>query len=373
MKIAVVGGHFAPAFALTQKLKVSNDVIFLGRKYIFEKDQAVSLEYKTCIDEKIPFFEINTPRIQRNFGLNTLLSLPKFLGGFSRAYSVLQQEKVDIVVSFGGYLSVPVALAAYFLKIPIVIHEQTQHAGLANKWVAKIAARVCVSFESSLIAFPKDKTVITGNPIRQAVFEVNEAIPIDTTKPLIYITGGSGGSHFINMVVKEIVPKLLESFSVIHQTGDAKEFNDFAGLEKIREGMSENMQHQYFLTKYVTAAQVGWVLKHAKIILSRAGINTVSEVLALKIPALFIPLAHGQKNEQLENAKLVKKMGLGEYILQKDATEKRVLEKLLYMLSHTKEYQLKDASNKLKFLVGDSVQRLINEIQLVNAKCPKNK
>ena len=372
MKIAIVGGHFSPAFALMQKLKTSDEIIFLGRKYTFEKDRAFSFEYKTCIDEKIRFFEINTPRIHRNFDLFNFFSLPKFLQGLKSAYLVLSKEEVEVVVSFGGYLSVPVACAAYFLKVPVIIHEQTQHAGVANKWIAKIAKRVCVSFESSLVEFPKHKTVIIGNLLRREVFEINEKLDIDNTFPTLYITGGSGGSHFINKTIKEILPKLLESFSIIHQTGDAKEFDDFAVINAMREEMSDKMKARYFLTKYIKAQQIGWILNQAKIVFSRAGINTVSEVLALKIPALFIPLPHGQKNEQLENAKLVKKMGLGDYILQKEATSDRVLEKLLYMLTHIKEYELKDASLKFEFKLGDSVQLLINEIQLVNAKYPKN-
>lgn len=365
MKIAIIGGHFSPAHALINELQKESEVIVLGRKYTFEKDKAFSFEYRVCKAQNIPFFEISASRLQRNFSFYTLFSLPRVIKGFSSSRSILKRENVDVVVSFGGYLSIPVAFAAYSLGIPIILHEQTLHAGLANKWVSKIADKVCLSFESSISEFPREKCVVTGNLIREEVFKVIDKITIDTTCPLIYVTGGGGGSHFINKSVKEILPILLSRFSVIHQTGDTQEFNDFDTLVKIKEGLSEEMMKRYYVVKHILPTQIGWILKNCDLVIARSGINTVCEVLATQVPSLFIPIPHGQKNEQLSNAKMVKELGLGEYFLQKDASANAILEKINFMTEHKSDYKIRDKYALNKVFKRDSVKLVINEIQSI--------
>jgi UDP-N-acetylglucosamine--N-acetylmuramyl-(pentapeptide) pyrophosphoryl-undecaprenol N-acetylglucosamine transferase len=229
--------------------------------------------------------------------------------------NILKKEKPDVVVSFGGYISLPICLAARLKSIPIVIHEQTQGAGLANKYVGKIANAVCISFPTSKKYFPPSKTVLTGLPLRPEVTQVIKKFDIPGNKPLLYVTGGSTGSHAINTLIQDLLEALLDSYSIIHQTGES-EYKDFEKLEEIRNSLPESLQKQYIIRKYIYPDEIGWILKHAEVIVGRAGINTVNEIVTLHKKALLIPLPHGQKGEQKANAELVEQAGLGYYIDQ---------------------------------------------------------
>ena len=153
MKVAIVGGHLSPALAVAEKLK-DQEVFYIGRKYTFEGDMGISLESQEMEKLNVPFFDLKTARLQRKFTKHTLPSLLKFPAGFIQAYKILIKIKPDVVLGFGGYLFLPVALAAKLLKIPVVVHEQTLEAGFTNKFVSKFAKKICLSWESSKKYFP---------------------------------------------------------------------------------------------------------------------------------------------------------------------------------------------------------------------------
>ncbi|MEK7451076.1 MAG: glycosyltransferase, partial [Patescibacteria group bacterium] len=164
MRVIIIGGHLSPALSIIEKLPKTDKVLFIGRKYVFEGDQALSLEYKTIQSLKIPFVNLITGRLQRKFTKHTIPSLLKLPYGFMRSILALIKFQPDVVLSFGGYLSFPVVLSAFLLRIPIVIHEQTLEAGLANKILSVFAKKICISWETSRKFFPKGKIVLTGNP-----------------------------------------------------------------------------------------------------------------------------------------------------------------------------------------------------------------
>lgn len=324
MKIALVGGHFSPALSILERLQQRGDeVVVLGRKKTFEGQEDISLEYKICEEKKIPFFEIRAARLQRKFTRHTIPSLFRFPQGVRDAYNALKKIKPDIVVSFGGYLSIPIAISTKMLGIPLVIHEQTQHAGLANKITAKVAEKVLITFSSSEKYFPKKKTIITGNPLRKEIFEIKKTQKVTPDKKIVYITGGSSGSHFMNELIGSTIKDLVRDYTVIHQIGDSQAFHDFDTLEMIKKDLPEKVREDYVIKKFVFPDEIGWIFAHADLVIARSGVNTVLELMALKKKALLIPLPHGQIGEQLANAKLIKKMGLGDYIEQ-DNIERQV-------------------------------------------------
>lgn len=327
-KILLTGGHLSPLLAIYNVLKDKVDIVIIGRKYTFEADKTESLEYNLFKNEPVHFYDINAPRLQRKYSKETIPSFFKSPKAISEAVKILQSEKPDVVLLFGGYIGIPVAIAAYIKKIPIIIHEQTLTAGLANRIIGKFASKICISFPESEKYFDKKKTILTGNPVRQEVFEVKSEFDISSDKPLLYITGGSTGAHAINLIVSTMLERLLEKFNVIHQTGDSQEFKDFDALSEKREELSEEQQSRYILRKFILPSEIGWIYKNADLILSRAGINTVTELLALSKKALLIPLPHGQKNEQLKNAEMYQESGLGSYLLQESATPDSVMANL---------------------------------------------
>lgn len=332
-KILLTGGHLSPLLAIFEVLKKSVDIVIIGRKYTFEADKTESLEYNLFKNEKVAFYDIHASRLQRKFTKETIPSFFKSPKAIISAYSILKKEKPDAVLIFGGYIGIPVAIAAYMLKIPIVVHEQTLTAGLANKYIAKIAKKICISFSESEQYFDTKKTILTGNPVRKEVSVSSGGFLLGSNKPILYITGGSTGSHPINILVSHMLPELLEAFQVIHQTGDAQEFQDFRMLSQKREALSEKLQKEYILRKFILPSEIGWIYKHADVVLSRAGINTVTELMILSKKALLIPLPHGQKNEQLKNAKMYEESGLGAYIQQDEADPEKVLELLRKLLT----------------------------------------
>ena len=170
MKVLIAvggGGHFSPALAVIKQMPKDWDVLLVGRKHTFEGDSALSLEYQTAQRLGLQFETITTGRLQRKLTRHTFSSLVKMPVGMAQAKKILAKYKPDVVLSFGGYISVPVVLAAAIQRLPIIIHEQTLQAGLANKIAARFAAKICISWEESAKFFPRSKVILTGNPLRE--------------------------------------------------------------------------------------------------------------------------------------------------------------------------------------------------------------
>jgi len=362
MKILVTGGHFSPALALIESLPKGTEVLIVGRKYSFEGDNAYSYEYTVSQKMGLPFKNIVTGRLQRKLTKTTLFSLAKMPIGIIQAIQITNSFKPDVVFTCGGYIALPIALASYIKNIPIVIHEQTQHAGLANKIISKFAHTICITFESSRKFFTGKNVVVTGNPLRKHIFESKKTILIPEGRKLIYVTGGSSGSHFINETVFALLPKLLEDYFIIHQTGRSTQFDDFSKANALRDQQSQ--KERYYVYDYIYPEQIGWILDHASLVITRSGINTVYELLALGKVALCIPLPHGQLNEQLENAKLMQKIGTGDYIIQDEATPEAVLQKIQDIFNNYISYQ-KHGPEAKKIATQDADKRIASIIQSI--------
>jgi UDP-N-acetylglucosamine--N-acetylmuramyl-(pentapeptide) pyrophosphoryl-undecaprenol N-acetylglucosamine transferase len=362
MKIAIIGGHLTPALSVIEELPKDAEVIYIGRKYALEGDKAISLEFTTITTKGIAFFNLSTGRFQRQITRHTIPSLSKIPLGFFHALKILRSFRPDVVVGFGGYVSFPVIVAAKSLGIPVVIHEQTFAAGAANKAAAKFATKICISFESSAKFFPKEKTVLTGNPIRKTITSPGKKFVPSVKGSIIYITGGSLGSHFINQLVGEVLPHLVDKYVVVHQTGGATEFNDFERLNILRDGLNAN-QEKYIVSKFFSPEEIGSIMKSASLIVSRAGVNSVSEIIVLKKPALLIPLPISQKDEQLKNAEFVKKMGLGEVVEQKDLNPEEFLFRINSMMQNIENYKLSDSAKHFPKNAAKKIVEIIYDLQ----------
>lgn len=338
MKILITGGHLSPAIAVIEELKKDNEIFFIGRKYALEGESTESLEFKTIGEIGIIFYDLKTGRYQRKFTKHTIPSVLKIPRGIIESILLVKKIKPDIILTFGGYIGLPVSSVAYLLGIPVVLHEQTQDAGLANKIISKFSNKVCISFDSSRKYFPQEKTILTGNPIRQEIFKQIEGLDIPESLKIIYITGGSAGSHFINQMVYENLSKLLEKYIVIHQTGESSVFCDLEKLEKAKNSLPIKLQRRYILKKFVPLKEIGWVYKKASIVVARSGINTVCELLALQKLCFLIPLPHGQNKEQLKNAQLVKKEGIGDFMEQDSIDSDIFIKKINIMLDNESKH-----------------------------------
>ncbi len=369
MKIAIVGGHLSPALGVIDALPEKDSVVFLGRKYALEGDKTVSLEYNEITKRGITFLPLTTSRLQRKLTARTLPSFLKLPVGLYQAVSYLRKENPDVVLTFGGYLSIPVGYAAKFLGIPLVIHEQTLEAGLANKVLGKIAQRVCVSWETSTHYFPKTKTVVTGNPLKE--FKVG-SFPFSFAKkdsglPLIYITGGSTGSHAINSLVLGSLPELVENYRIIHQTGDSKEFRDYDRLISAKSKLGSDKRDRYIVEKFIQPNSVGSVLEEATVVVSRSGMNTVNELMYFGKPAVLIPLPHGQKQEQANNARFLQNLGLAVVLPQETATAAAFAKTIDEMVSHKDKY-LKNVKHAKALLHPRAAHEILHILSYVVKK-----
>lgn len=361
MRIVITGGHFSSAYSVIKKLDRSDEVLVIGRKYAFEGDTNETYEYQICKKEGIAFSEIKAGRLQRKLTTHSIPSALKFPKGIYDALKILNDFDPDVVVTFGGYVGLPVALAASILKIPVVLHEQTQNAGLSSKLIAKVSSVICVSFDSSIKHFRGKNVILTGNPIREEILKTENIKP-KNTKDIIYITGGSTGAHAINNLVYEILPELLSEYVVVHQTGNSKETGDFERFENFHDMLGSSIRKNYILSEFFTPSEVASYMSKATLVVSRSGINTVLELMSMGTMSLLIPLPIGQKNEQLENAQLFQNTGLGEYIQQNVLTPDLLLTKMRAMIKEQKKY-ISNAKNAQKYVHFDAPEKIIEQIR----------
>lgn len=346
MKILLTGGHFSPALAIIEKLK-GEEIIVVGRKFSHEGDKGESFEYNMCMELGVPFRSVRAGRLQRVLTPQTIPSLLRFPVGIIDSLKLLRQEKPDVVVVFGGYIGLAVATAAKMLSIPVVLHEQVQGAGVTARIIDKFASVVCLSFETSRKYFKNKNIVMTGNPIRESL-RSSRSPSFEVEGDTIYITGGSSGSHAINFAIQQILPDLLKEYTVVHQVGNNSTYKDLEVLSTFSDKLNTDLKKKYILKTFFDTPDIGWLMQHAKLIVSRAGANTVTELIAFGAVALLIPLPYGQKNEQLENAKLYKESGLGEYLLQESLTPQLLLDTIHAMIKKYAEYKKSADSSDLK-------------------------
>ena len=362
MKILVTGGHATPALAVIDELiKDQHSVVFVGRKYAFEHEQTLSLEYKEITKRGIKFINLTTGKLTRVPSSKTIMSLLRIPIGFYQGLRIIMEERPDVLLSFGSYLAVPIVFWAWMFKIDIYTHEQTVVPGLANKIVSFFSKKIVISFEETKEHFPKEKVILTGNPIRESVLRmVNKPFEISKSRPVIYITGGSLGSHSINLHIKDILRRLLEKYILIHQTGETKEYGDFELMEKTRDTLSEELRNRYFLIKHFSEDEIGYVYSVTDLIVGRAGANTFFEILALKIPAILIPLPWSGNKEQQKHAEILKNAGVAEIFPQSDSSEN--LAKLVNEVIKKLEDYKKNFKNLNHLYNENATQIILKEI-----------
>lgn len=356
MKVLLTGAHFTPAEAVIEELKknLKLSIVYVGRATTQEGDPTPSQESKVLCNSGIKFIPIITGRFQREFTLYTVLSLLKIPIGLIQSVYIILTERPNVIVSFGGYVAVPIVLAGWLFSIPIMIHEQTLVSGLANKISGFFASKIAVSFPSRRL---DQKTMLTGNPIRRQILisKKNNHNKI----PIVLISGGNQGSHILNMAVAGILDKLTKIAYVVHVTGDSK-FHDFERLEK-------RQKDRYQVKKWI-GMEWAKILSKADLVICRAGINTLTELAYLMVPALVIPFEPLYQDEQKKNAKFFAEAGLVQILPQSELTANTLLKhvgRMLKDLDHLKD-RAKEAK---KVVIADAAKRVALEtLILANEK-----
>ena len=330
ISLFICGGHFSPALAVIEELRRHKNlnIYYIGRKFALEGDKTFSLEFNSLSKLKIPFLALTTGRLQRHFSWQWIHSLLKIPLGFIQSLFYLLRFKPVLVLSFGGYVALPVSLSAFVLGIPVITHEQTRIMGLTNRFIALIAKFTCLSFANTRRVPLKSRIVITGLPVRKSIINPHDTgltLFGNTRLPLIYVTGGSLGSRSINSLLFEIIPNLLKKYRIFHVCGESAQGADYHRLAKLK---SPN----YYLIPYLDYDQVGEVIKNSALVIGRSGINTVAEILIHRKKAVLIPLPWAAYNEQWDNAQILIKAGLAEVLNQQQLKSKILLLTIIKML-----------------------------------------
>jgi UDP-N-acetylglucosamine--N-acetylmuramyl-(pentapeptide) pyrophosphoryl-undecaprenol N-acetylglucosamine transferase len=338
-------GHVTPNIALIPKLKeLGYDIQYIGSYQGMEKDLIEPLG--------IPYHGISSGKLRRYFSLRNFTDPFRVLKGFKEAASLIKKLKPDIVFSKGGFVSVPVVLAAKHRKVPVIIHESDMTPGLANKISIPSADVICCNFPETLSALPANKAVLTGSPIRKELLLGNKLHALDlcgfkSGKPVILVIGGSLGSVPVNSAVRLTLSELLDQYQVIHLCGKGKVDDTLKGL------------HGYAQFEYV-GKDLKDLFALADLVISRAGANAICELLALRKPNILIPLStQASRGDQILNARSFEQQGFSLVIPEEELTKESLLDAVSQLYHNRDRYiQAMNQSDQ-----QDSIPKIIELIE----------
>lgn len=340
-------GHVTPNMALVPKLTEEGyDIAYIG--------SYDGMERKLIEDIDLPYYGISSGKLRRYFDPKNFTDPFRVLKGYFEAKKILKKLRPNVVFSKGGFVTVPVVIAARKLHIPVIIHESDITPGLANKLSIPSASRVCCNFPETIEHLPKGKAVLTGSPIRQELFQGRrdqglKLCGFQPDKPVLLIIGGSLGSVAINNAIRSNLDELLKTYQLIHLCGKGN-------LDQSLEGRKGYRQFEYVKDD----------LKHyfacADIIVSRAGANAICELLALRKPNILIPLGlNASRGDQILNAKSFEKQGYSYVLQEEDVTTDTLLNAVNTVYKNRQTYI--DAMNQSQQANPiDTIVNLANEL-----------
>ena len=342
-------GHVTPNIALIPALQEKGyKISYIGSYNGIEKQLIEELG--------IPYYGIASGKLRRYFDLKNFSDPFRVIKGYFQAKSLMKKLKPDVVFSKGGFVTVPVVIAAGKRHIPAIIHESDMTPGLANKLAFPSATKVCCNFVETLKQLPEGKAVLTGSPIRQELLSGNKIAALDfcgftAGKPVILVIGGSLGSVAVNNAVRGALPELLKTFQVIHLCGKGK-------LDQSLVGTEGYVQFEYIKDELCD------IFALADIVISRAGANAICELLALCKPNLLIPLSkNASRGDQILNARSFERQGFSMVLEEEETTKDSLLEAVQKLYDNRATYM--DAMrNSGQHDAINTITGLIEEVRL---------
>lgn len=317
-------GHVTPNIALIPFLQEEGwDIQYIGSKNGIEKELIEK--------ENIPYYGISSGKLRRYASAENLKDPFKVIKGLFDAYSILKKVKPNVVFSKGGFVTVPVVLAAKLLGIPVIIHESDITPGLANKIASKGAEMICVNFPETL-KYVGSKGILTGTPIRQALFEGRaeegrKLCGFEDHKPVLLMMGGSLGAVKINNCLREALDHLQKDFNIVH----------ICGKNNVDTSLSQTKG--YYQVEYV-GDELPHLFAVADLMLSRAGANALAEIVALKIPNLLVPLSKAtSRGDQILNANSMKQQGYSLVLEEEELTRESLISHIYELYENRETYK----------------------------------
>ncbi|MFQ9933381.1 MAG: undecaprenyldiphospho-muramoylpentapeptide beta-N-acetylglucosaminyltransferase [Lachnospiraceae bacterium] len=349
-KILLTGGgtagHVTPNIALLPSLKEQGFEI----KYIGSYD---GIEKKLIEEQGIEYVGISSGKLRRYMSAKNFTDPFRVIKGYGEAKKFIKEYKPDILFSKGGFVSVPVVLAAKKYKIPIIIHESDMTPGLANKISIPYAVKICHNFPETAKYLPEGKSVLTGSPIRRELLSGNKISGLNicnfsANKPVIMVVGGSLGAAAINSIIRESLDELLKTYQIVHLCGNGK-------IDSSLDNIAGYKQFEY------VKGDLKDLFAMSDIVVSRAGANAICEIQALKKPSILIPLsAKASRGDQILNAKSFKNQGFSEVIEEENLTKELLLDTINKVYNNKNKY-IDAINNSQSSCAVDIIMSVIND------------
>jgi UDP-N-acetylglucosamine--N-acetylmuramyl-(pentapeptide) pyrophosphoryl-undecaprenol N-acetylglucosamine transferase len=324
-------GHVTPNLALIRRFQEAGwETMYIGSYTGIEKELITNNDNNL---KSIPYFPISTGKLRRYFSWRNFIDPCKILFGTLQAIYLCRKLKPNVIFSKGGFVSFPVVVAGWLCRIPVFIHESDPTPGLANKLSFPFATKICLTIaDTTKYIKNKTKIIVTGTPIRKELLEGNAELGrkicgFNTNKKIILVFGGSLGAEIINDAIRKLLPQLSSQYQIAHIGGAGNIADDIAYAK-----LPEYKQFTYLQQEFPH------VMAAANMVISRAGANTVHELMALHKPHILIPLAKGtSRGDQIDNAKYLAQYGASQIITEEALTPEILLEKIHWIDEHEAE------------------------------------
>jgi len=363
------GGHVHPALAVVEELRgrgIPLELLWIG--------SSGDVEGPAALRAAIPFRAIKTGKLRRYFDKETFVDAGRLPIGTAQAWRILRAFRPDVIFSTGGFVSVPTVIAGARIA-PILTHEQTAILGLATRINLRFADVLAISFERSSARAQsfKGRVALTGNPVRSSLRNGDAAraradLGFSADLPILYITGGARGATPINQRIEPLLPELLQSVQIIHQTGPSSANSDFATLTQLRSGLPSPLKERYHVTEFVRE-NLADIFAAADLVLCRAGAGTVAELSYLGKPGLLIPLPNTGGREQDENARVLADSG-GAIVISQDEANPDRLRADLHRLLRDPERLSSMGRSAAKIARPEAASLLANELLVLSNRKP---
>ncbi len=359
------GGHFYPIIAVAERINeiIDHDNI-LGTKMYYISDDPY--DKGMLFENGLLFEKVSTGKMRLYFSFKNFTDLFKIFFGTINALYKLFSIYPDVVFGKGGYSSFPVLLAAKILHIPVIIHESDSSPGRVNKWAGHFAKKIAISFKETAEFFPSKNIAWTGQPIRSQIAnpasqkEALEFFKFESGLPTVFILGGSQGAELINNTVLDALPRLIENYQVIHQTG----VNNFKSIRRRADVVLADNPNKlrYVSMPFLNPLQMRMAAGAAKVVVSRAG-SALFEIASWALPSILVPITKTNMDHQRKNAFNYARVGACSVIEEANMTaniffseiERIVGNEYVWneMSVNAKEFNKKDAAMKIARAIVD--------------------
>ena len=357
------GGHFYPIIAVAQKINqiIDHEHILKSKLYYFSDDPYDS---KMLFENGLLYEKVSSGKMRTYFSFRNFFDIFKVIFGTVNAIFKMFTIYPDVVFGKGGYASFPTILAARLLRIPVVIHESDCAPGRVNKWAGSFAKKIAISFKNAIDYFPKEKTAWVGQPIRTEIEhraarkEGIEYFDFESEVPVIFVIGGSQGAELINNTVLDALPRWVEKYQIIHQTG----INNFKNVSGQAEVVLLHNKHKmrYTALPFLNPLKMKMAAGVASIVVSRAG-STLFEIASWGVPSILIPFTNSNADHSKKNAFAYARAGACSVVEEINMTANILTSEIGRILDDKTGYEIM-AQNAKNFFKPGAAEKIAHEL-----------